>query len=142
MPPADCRKTVFGFMQHLRPIGLFVGNGLDRSVPPCQKHDMARKPRAIRRDFMRCARPDVRMGQDPSLQMSRKQTFFTSCIAAQRRYLILKLSTLNSVAYAKPGTNRRVRQMHTSSTVMITAQRVSSAVNFSCFKRVRPSPPW
>ena len=53
----------------------FVGNGLDRSVLPCQKHDATGKPRAIRRDFMRCARPDVRMGQDPSLQTSRKQAF-------------------------------------------------------------------
>ena len=75
----DCRKTFLDFMQHLQPIEWFVGNGLDRSVLPCQKHDTARKPRAIRRDFMRCARPDVRMGQDPSLQMSRKQTFSTSC---------------------------------------------------------------
>ncbi len=53
----------------------FVGNGLDRSLLPCQKHDATGKPRAIRRDSMRCARPDVRMGQDPSLQTSRKQTF-------------------------------------------------------------------
>ena len=78
MPPPDCQKTFFGFMQHLRPNDWFVGNGLDRSVLPRQKHDTARKPRAIRRDFMRCARPDVRMGQDPSLQISRKRTFSTS----------------------------------------------------------------
>ena len=51
-------------MQHLRPIGLFVGNGLDRSVLPYQKHDVTRKPRAVRRDFMRCAQPAVRRGQD------------------------------------------------------------------------------
>ena len=51
----------------------FVGNGLDRSVLPCQKHDATGKPRAIRRDFMRCARPDVRMGQDPSLQTETRQ---------------------------------------------------------------------
>ncbi len=79
MPPPDCRKTFFDFMHHLRPIEWFVGNGLDRSVPLCQRHDVTRKPRAIRRDFMRCARPDVRMGQDPSLQISRKRTFSTSC---------------------------------------------------------------
>ena len=30
----------------LRPYGWFVGNGLDRSVPPCQKYDTAGKPRA------------------------------------------------------------------------------------------------
>ena len=78
MPPPDCRKTFFDFMHHLRPIEWFVGNGLDRSVPLCQRHDVTRKPRAIRRDFMRCARPDVRMGQDPSLQISRKRTFFTN----------------------------------------------------------------
>ena len=29
----------------LRPYGWFVGNGLDRSVPPCQKYDTAGKPR-------------------------------------------------------------------------------------------------
>ena len=75
--PPDCRKNIFGFMWPLRPIDWFVGNGLDRSVLPCQKQDMAGKPRAIRRDFMRCARPDVRMGQDPSLQIFRKQTFST-----------------------------------------------------------------
>ena len=51
--------------------GRFVGNGLDRSVLPCQKHNVTIKLRAIRRDFMRCARPDVRMGQDPSLQIFR-----------------------------------------------------------------------
>ena len=71
-------KNIFGFIQHLRPIGRFVGNGLDRSVPLHQKHNVARKPRAFRRDFMRCARPDVRMGQDPSLQISWKRTFFTN----------------------------------------------------------------
>ena len=101
-PLLDCRKTFFDFMQHLRPIEWFVGNGLDRSVPPCQKHNVTRKPRAIRRDFMRCARPDVRMGHcarrrvsernrraaaalgaeiDPSLQISRKRTFFYKLIA-------------------------------------------------------------
>ena len=30
----------------LRPYGWFVGNGLDRSVLPCQKYDTARKQRA------------------------------------------------------------------------------------------------
>ena len=56
--PADCRKTFFDFMHHLQPIDWFVGNGLDRSVLPCQKHDATRKPRAIRRDFnaLRAAR--------------------------------------------------------------------------------------
>ena len=44
----------------------FVGNGLDRSVLPYQKHDVTRKPRAVRRDFMRCARPDVRMVTAPA----------------------------------------------------------------------------
>ncbi len=62
----------------------FVGNGLDRSVLPCQKHDATGKPRAIRRDFMRCARPDVRMGQDPSLQISRKRTPSTRCTSPFR----------------------------------------------------------
>ena len=51
----------------------FVGNGLDRSAPPCRKHNATGKPRAIRRDFMRCAQPDVRMGQDPSLQTETRQ---------------------------------------------------------------------
>ena len=31
----------------LRPYGWFVGNGLDRSVPPCQKYDTAGKPRTV-----------------------------------------------------------------------------------------------
>ena len=44
--------------------------------------------------------------------------------------------------YANPGTKKRVAQITSSAAVMITAQRVSSAVNFSCFNRVRPSPPW
>ena len=73
--PSGCRKTFFDFMQHLQPIEWFVGNGLDRSVLPCQKHDTARKPRAIRRGFMRCARPNVRMGQDLSLQIFRQVAF-------------------------------------------------------------------
>ena len=47
----------------LRPIGRFVGNGLDRSVQPNQQYDVSGK-RAIRRDFMRCAQPAVRRGQD------------------------------------------------------------------------------
>ena len=93
----------------MRPIDWFVGNGLDRSVLPCQKHDMAGKPRAIRRDFMRCARPDVRMGHcarrrvsernrrtaaalsaeiDPSLQIFRKQTFSTRRLPPHRSRLI------------------------------------------------------
>ena len=50
----------------------------DHSVPLCKKHDMARKPHAIRRDFMRCARPNVRMGQAPSLQTFRQQAISTS----------------------------------------------------------------
>ena len=86
--PPDCRKNIFGFMWPLRPIDWFVGNGLDRSVLPCQKQDMAGKPRAIRRDFMRCARPDVRMGQDPSLQIFRKQTFSTRRLPPHRSRLI------------------------------------------------------
>ena len=107
---SDCRKTFFDFMQHLRPIELFVGNGLsprqepplcggcapkracgrsDRSVLPCQKHDVTRKQRAIRRDFMRCARPDVRMGRDPSLYavflfMSRPFVLFADSDDLQR----------------------------------------------------------
>ena len=60
---AHFRLTI-NLMGILRTFGWFVGNGLDRSVLPCQKHNATRKPRAVRRDFMRCARPDVRRGQD------------------------------------------------------------------------------
>ena len=40
---ARLAKNLMGL---LRPYGWFVGNGLDRSVPPRQKYDTARKPRA------------------------------------------------------------------------------------------------
>ena len=36
----ECAPTDFAFDQ-----SWFVGNGLDRSVPPCQKYDTAEKPR-------------------------------------------------------------------------------------------------
>ena len=36
------------------------------------------RSRAIQRDFMRCARPNVRMGQDPSLQTFRQQAISAS----------------------------------------------------------------
>ena len=44
--------------------------------------------------------------------------------------------------YANPGTKNRVQAMTTSATMMPTMQRKSSLVNFNCFSRVRPSPPW
>ena len=47
----------------LRTTGWFVGNGLDRSVQSNHSYDVSGK-RAIRRDFMRCAQPAVRRGQD------------------------------------------------------------------------------
>ena len=36
----DCRKALFDLVHPLRPFGSFVGNGLDRSVPLYQKHDI------------------------------------------------------------------------------------------------------
>ena len=38
------------------------------------------KTRAIRRDFMRCAQPAVRMGQDPSLHYYPKKGFFDGLV--------------------------------------------------------------
>ena len=70
-------------MQHLRPIGLFVGNGLDRSVLPYQKHDVTRKPRAVRRDFMRCARPDVRMGHCARRRVSERNRRIAAALSAE-----------------------------------------------------------
>ena len=70
-------------MQHLQAIGQFVGNGLDRSVLPCQKHDMTRKPRAIRRDFMRCARPDVRMGRCARRRVSERNRRTAAALSAE-----------------------------------------------------------
>ena len=76
-------KHFFDLMQHLQPIEWFVGNGLDRSVLPCQKHDTARKPRAIRRDFMRCARPDVRMGHCARRRVSERNRRTAAALSAE-----------------------------------------------------------
>ena len=58
-----------------RTFGRFVGNGLDRSVRLNRIVRSIGKWRAIRRDFMRCAQPAVRMGQDPSLHYYPKKGF-------------------------------------------------------------------
>ena len=78
-----CKKTFVDFMQHLQPDDWFVGNGLDRSVLPCQKHNMARKQRAIRRDFMRCARPDVRMGHCARRRVSERNRRTAAALSAE-----------------------------------------------------------
>ena len=41
-----------------------------------------------------------------------------------------------------PGTKNRVATMTASASASTTAQRASEAVNRSCLRRVRPSPPW
>ena len=64
LPLGGSHRLSINLTGRLRTFGRFVGNGLDRSVLPCQKHDATRKPRAVRRDFIRCARPAVRRGQD------------------------------------------------------------------------------
>ena len=87
--------------------GWFVGNGLDRSVLPCQKHDVTRKPRAIRRDFMRCARPDVRMGQDPSLQIFRQLSFYRQVCSTNKAIYDNLYSTKN-----RPFRFRLWRKLH------------------------------
>ena len=97
-------------MNILRTIGRFVGNGLDRSVLPRQKHDMARKPRAIRRDFMRCARPDVRMGQDPSLQIFRKPFGLRPRGANPTLFIIYYLLSLIYFTGVPPANVRRRRR--------------------------------
>ena len=35
------KNYILGLWNDREPIGWFVGNGLDRSVPPCQKHDIS-----------------------------------------------------------------------------------------------------
>ena len=67
----------------LQTFGRFVGNGLDRSVLPCQKHDATGKPRAIRRDFMRCARPDVRMGHCARRRVSERNRRTAAALSAE-----------------------------------------------------------
>ena len=67
----------------LQTFGRFVGNGLDRSVLPRQKHDATRKPRAIRRDFMRCARPDVRMGHCARRRVSERNRRTAAALSAE-----------------------------------------------------------
>ena len=61
-----------------RTFGGFVGNGLDRSVRLNRIVRSIGKWRAIRRDFMRCAQPAVRMDQDPSLHSCLKKFFSTN----------------------------------------------------------------
>ena len=73
--PLRLSKNLMGT---LRTSGRFVGNGLDRSVRLNRIVRCIGKWRAVRRDFMRCAQPAVRMGQDPSLHYYPKKGFSSS----------------------------------------------------------------
>ena len=67
----------------LQTFSWFVGNSLDRSVLPRQKHDAARKPHANRRDFMRCVQSDVRMGHCAHRRVSERNRRKAAALSAE-----------------------------------------------------------
>ena len=67
----------------LQTFSWFVGNSLDRSVLPRQKHDAARKPHANRRDFMRCVQSDVRMGHCAHRRVSERNRRTAAALSAE-----------------------------------------------------------